>query len=363
MGGVDDPLELGQRLVAVLETGARVATYKLATLTALIDHCVEHLPEDPQAELTVPVRDLAARVIELYWPQVRPFHEQPLRQSTGSSARILREVVQLRAASGAGDTGQSVAVAVQRAPHAHRAAVDEVALVLVRQPIHRLQKLPNGAGEPFLYDDTWMHDKVSARTLAEHGGAITLFPGVAFGLARLSGLLKPALEILWVDDVRRMNKWLHADVPDVAGHLFGRERISLAPARQVLKEAFGPRCFYCDTVLPRDNPVDHVLPWSRVGIDGMANLVLACQRCNTDKLHALPSVSLVGRALQRDREVMEQIAAAITWPTQHDQVVSAARGLYRVQPSGTPTWDGFRASVQLDLVHLPEWLRVDYGGG
>jgi hypothetical protein len=36
---VVDPLVLGQRLVAVLETGLRTATYKLATLMALIDHC------------------------------------------------------------------------------------------------------------------------------------------------------------------------------------------------------------------------------------------------------------------------------------------------------------------------------------
>ena len=37
-----DPLELGQRLVAVLESGRRVATYKLATLIALLDFGVEH---------------------------------------------------------------------------------------------------------------------------------------------------------------------------------------------------------------------------------------------------------------------------------------------------------------------------------
>lgn len=35
--GAVDPLLLGQRVVAVLETGMRTATYKLATLMALID--------------------------------------------------------------------------------------------------------------------------------------------------------------------------------------------------------------------------------------------------------------------------------------------------------------------------------------
>ena len=36
-----DPLLLGQRVVAILETGLRTATYKLATLMALIDQCIE----------------------------------------------------------------------------------------------------------------------------------------------------------------------------------------------------------------------------------------------------------------------------------------------------------------------------------
>lgn len=47
MPDADDPLLLGQRVVAILETGVRVATYKLATLMALIDQCIENLLEDP----------------------------------------------------------------------------------------------------------------------------------------------------------------------------------------------------------------------------------------------------------------------------------------------------------------------------
>ena len=54
-----DPLLLGQRVVAILETGLRTATYKLATLTALVDHCIEHLPEHPADTLSVPLPDLA----------------------------------------------------------------------------------------------------------------------------------------------------------------------------------------------------------------------------------------------------------------------------------------------------------------
>jgi HNH endonuclease len=353
----EDPLALGQRVVSVLETGARTATYKLATLMALVDHCVEHLPARPADPLAVPVRDLAMRVIELYWPQgsqvreqatasVHPAGREDSRRGQGSPGR-----------DGAGDTGMSFAVASVRAPRELERTLDVVALTMVRQPLHRLQKLPNGSGDPFLFDDSWMHDAVSRRTLAQHGDEIVLFDGVPSGLARLSGLLRPALELLWVEDVRRMNKWLGENVPDVAGHLFGRDRISMAPARDALTEAFGPRCFYCDRRLSASSPVDHVLPWSRVGIDGLANLVLACPSCNGDKLHSLPALPLVDRALGRDRVVLEQIAERIEWPTQYERVISAARGLYLGQPQGSPTWAGLRKSVRLDLSFAVQWLE------
>lgn len=356
-GASGDPLALGQRIVAILESGARTATYKLATLIALIEHCVEHAPAAPDAELAVSVKDLAQRVVTIYWRQVLPFEGQELRQSTQPVARILEIVQDLRRLSGVGRSGLPLEAAALRVPAAVAAAVEQVAIVLARQPLHRLQKLPGASQSPtFLYDDTWMHDRVSRRTLDERDWSITLYPGVAAGLARLSGLLKPTIEVLWVDDVRRMNRRLDSDVPDVAGHLFGRDRLSLAPVRAAFSEAFGPTCFYCGRGLRPSSPVDHVLPWSRVGIDGLANLVLACQACNGSKLHALPALELVERVLDRDLSVLEQVAEEIAWPTQYDRVRSAARGLYRGEPQGAPTWRSVGSTAYLDLSASPAWL-------
>jgi HNH endonuclease len=351
----NDPLLLGQRVVAILETGLRTATYKLATLMALIEHCIENLPEQPDDTLRVPLPALAHRVLEIYWQQVQPFDGNELRQSTGSRARILSATKELRVASGRA-TG-SVDVARLRAPAAYDRAIDDVVLCLAQQPLHRLQKLPGwSTSDQFLYDDSFLHDHVSRSTLRAHGDAIELKPGVALGLARLAGLLKPALEIMWVDDVRRMNKFLDAEVPDVAGHLFGRERAALTAVRQPFKEAFGPHCFYCGTHLPANNPIDHVLPWSLVSIDGLSNLVLACALCNSDKSGALPAAGIVDRVLRREREVLEEIASALQWPTQHERVVAAARGIYRGQPAGVPTWSGYKHTERLDISFLPRWV-------
>lgn len=357
--GVVDPLLLGQRVVAILETGLRTATYKLATLMALIDHCIENLPGQPDDELAVPIPELARRVLEIYWRQVVPFDGHELRQSTQPRARILIAANELRNAVGAGSRNMAVEVAASRLPDAYQRAIDEITLCLAQQPLHRLQRLPGtDSSDCFLYDDSYLDDQVSRSTLRKHGDAIVLKAGVAQGFARLAGLLKPALEIMWVDDVRRMNKFLHAEVPDVAGHLFGRERTALALVREPLKQAYGPHCFYCAAHLPANNPVDHVLPWSLVGIDGLANLVLACARCNGDKSSALPAVAIVDRVLDRDAKILEEIASMIQWPTQRGRVIAAARGLYRGQPQGIPTWSGYRQTVRLDISFPPPWLHA-----
>lgn len=352
----DDPLLLGQRVVAILETGLRTATYKLATLMALIDHCIENVPADPDAVLAVPVPVLAHRVLEIYWLQVRPFEGQILSQLTGGPKGVIPNAArQLRDAARVGNSRVPLDAAISRVPGAYQTAIDQISVCLAGEPLRRLQRFGGAAAtDPFLYDDAFLQ-KPSSSARRVRGYTIELKPGVAHGLARLAGLLKPALEIMWVDDVRRMNKFLHADVPDVAGHLFGRERTALEKVREPFKEVFGPQCFYCEAKLPTGNPIDHVLPWSLVGIDGLANLVLACARCNGDKSNALPAVAIVDRLLERDAAVLEQIADDIGWPTQRDRVVAAAAGIYRMQPAGVPTWSGYKQTIRLDIAFPPPW--------
>jgi hypothetical protein len=353
-----DPLLLGQRVVAILETGQRTATYKLALLMALIEHCIENLPERTDDVLSVPIPALAHRVLAIYWRQVRSFGGHDLVQVRGSAGRITRAAKALRAAAQAGESGMSLEMAMLRAPEAYEQVIDKIVMALAKQPLPRLQKLPGSAtSDPFLYEDTFLGEDVSRARLRAHGDAIVLKPGVARGLARLAGLLKPALEIMWVHDVRRMNRFLDEQVPDVAGHLFGRERTALAAVREPFKEAFGPYCFYCDAPLVVSNPIDHVLPWSLVGINGLANLVLACARCNGDKGGAMPAVGIVDRVLGRDLAVLERISSELAWPLQRDRVIDAARGLYRGNP-GIPTWAGFKQSVRLDVSFPPSWMAL-----
>jgi hypothetical protein len=127
-----DALLLGQRVVAILETGLRTATYKLATLMALIDHCIEHLPDNPRDTLCVPIPDLAHRVLEIYWRQIQPFAGRELRQSTQPRARILIAASTFRGSSG---SSASLEVAIVRAPVAYETAIGEITLCLAQHAV------------------------------------------------------------------------------------------------------------------------------------------------------------------------------------------------------------------------------------
>ncbi|MFM8857479.1 MAG: hypothetical protein ACKOI2_09820 [Actinomycetota bacterium] len=130
---VADPPLLGQWVIAILETGQRDATYKLATLMALTDHCVENLPRQAEDILRIPLPELAHRVLALYWPQVRPFEGQELCQRrTGTVARIPYAAKSLREATRSGNSGLSLDIAMTRAPKQYRAAIAKIMLALAK---------------------------------------------------------------------------------------------------------------------------------------------------------------------------------------------------------------------------------------
>jgi 5-methylcytosine-specific restriction endonuclease McrA len=335
-----DPVLLAQRLAALLEGGRRVATYKLATLLALLDACAEASPTPgPDDAVAVSILDLADRVIELYWPQVRTYGDHGvLRQSTQSRALILTEVMTLQAR--AAQLGARTTGGLQRLdPESYQGARHRVALTLARQPLPALQT-PSGVTQahvPFLYDDSWLGYSISRSTLAARAWTLELLPGVADGLVRLGGLLRPVVERAWIDDVARHNH-LAPEHELLTGFLFGAERSSLLRAAAVLRELEGSRCFYCGTAVGAGAQVDHFLPWARVPFNGLANLVLTDARCNGSKSDSLASLEHRARWLDRDRTALEQAGDDLRWPAEWERGQRIAQGLYARLPTGTPLW-------------------------
>lgn len=352
-----------ERLLEVIDSGRRTATYKLAVLIALLDLCARHSDARGRAPELLYTRDIAEQVAGLYWPQVIPYlvpgsgGAVELRQITLPRAAIIAAVSAFRRAADAAGAS-SWHLARQRLPDHYESMLDQVEVTVAQQPLPRLQAV--GSTDtvfPFIYDLGWgPREAFSLARLRRHGcrgPAIRLLPGAGDELIRLGPLVRPLVELHWTRMVAEINKVATAEL-DLHRHLFGSDRV-LPP--KVLRDGIAAlqdgRCFYCGQPLSAAPQADHFIPRIRCGIDAVENLVLADRRCNNDKrdlLPGLPHVTAWARRNHRHSGALAGLATASRWDSAPQATVAVARSIYSHLPlSGTPLWLGFKQVDNADL--------------
>ena len=342
---------LVQRLLLIINEGKREATYKLALLLALIDWCTTNSAKNSPSRIQT--RELAERVLALYWDQVLPYHPPKGRNALvlkqGNKPLILSTVAELRKT--AGNTA-SLTQTKRRHATEYQRAVRAIDRVLADQPIPRLQMV-NRQKIPFLYDVKWQPKK-GAAAVAKGNAHIDLLPGVRDGVAALGSLLRPIIERVWVSDLVERNK-LDSEELFVHQHLFGSERRAFPPtARKALSGLQGAVCFYCQTRLTTKSHIDHFIPWSKYPNDAMENLVLACERCNSSKTDYLATPDLVGRWLSHittHATTLSAIADQTNLDSDADRTIRLAQGKYNELADGALLWKANRTLTQLTAVH------------
>lgn len=140
------------------------------------------------------------------------------------------------------------------------------------QPAKYLQNV-GGRAVPFLYE------------IGPERGELTLLPGVAYCLRRFQGLVHQLSRAGWVRHVREntRNRVIVGEAGDLEAFMFGHQRASLEPAREVLLDLQSGKCFYCRRDIREQSAVDHFVPWSRYPHDLAHNMVLAHGTCNGSK--------------------------------------------------------------------------------
>jgi 5-methylcytosine-specific restriction endonuclease McrA len=345
--------DFAERLLEVIDSGRRTATYKLALLLALIDLCAKSTDESGQAPEMLFTRDIADQVAALYWPQVVPFSAVGpdaiiLKQISLPRSTIVDAVAKFRqSADAVGVT--SFHLARRLAPVPYEFMVDRVEVAVAEQPLPRLQTVGSSERQfPFLYDLEWgTGENISLRRLRatgdSRGAPIRLRPGASDHLVRLSPLLRPLIELHWVRMVADLNRIARVE-SSLHDHLFGKERIPLPGAiRTGLLGLQNGRCFYCHDKLNRTD-ADHFLPRVRSGLDSIENLILADSRCNGDKSDLFASPRLVRRWAERNQthfQSLQNLAFDAGWESDPLGTVGMARALYGHLPYGErPFWNG-----------------------
>ena len=305
-----------QRLLA---EGSFVASYKYALLHALADLAVLK-GEDTGAPLDLSTKDIAAKFVELYWRQCRPFQVGGataglvLRQNAGRQASVISQIV------GSQDKcGASLFRLKQVASDRWSGLVKEVDQVVRTMPLWKLQTVGEERLD-FLYENLG------------RGSRITLKPGVAYCLRAFYGLLRDLIQGAWVRFVQRLNANRLGSATDLGTFLFGEERASLEAYRPILMDVQHGTCLYCGGHLSKQSEVDHFIPWSRYPADLGHNFVLAHDRCNNAKSDYLAAEKHLAAWAERNRLHQEELRSrfqAAALPCDWPGSIQIARWVYQ----------------------------------
>jgi 5-methylcytosine-specific restriction endonuclease McrA len=343
-------LRLAERLIQLLDEGSFTATYKYAVIVGLLDLSMELTSATGFPPDAITTRQLAEKIIELYWSHCAPYGERILRQSSvGTQAEVVKRIQAFRAQVPLDATG-SASLARARAlagAEAYERLARFVEWKLVEMPLPKLQVL-GGEEDRFVYDYGFPRHMESNKPLQPYwegnpgtfDNRLLLRPGVGAALVALNGLMRPLVYRQWAMMVARMN-----DLEEAAleRHLFGTDRQSLDPVRPALRDLQGGRCFYCDERLARAHHVDHFIPWARHPDDGIHNLVVADERCNLKKRDYFAAAEHLER--WRERSVrqtadLSSIAQEKSWASGGDRTLGVARAIYLRMPDNVRLWHG-----------------------
>jgi 5-methylcytosine-specific restriction endonuclease McrA len=370
VAGQRDAIGFAEKVLELLDEGRYTATYKYAVLLVLIDLCLEGTQASGAPPEMVTTRQLADKIVELYWSHTVPFASRApariLSQNTRGQAEIVSAIIEFRSRH-APDANAPRSHARLAAPAAYERLVRTVEWKLIEMPLPRLQMMGQSL-DPFIYEIHW-DARVQRRDVERAAGfdnRVLLKPRVGDYLLQLNGLLRPLIQRRWAAMVAQLNR---LEDSQLEAFLFGADRVQTARIRAGLWEIQGCRCFYCDARLgdPARSQVDHFVPWSRYPDDSLDNLVVADVACNGFKSSSLAAADHVARwarrfvaGSQEDRQLGD-LARLTAWEREPDKSASVARGIYLRLPADARLWLRRREFVDPDGARLAAALAGPSG--
>jgi 5-methylcytosine-specific restriction endonuclease McrA len=353
-------IAFAERLLVLLDEASYSTTYKPAVLLGLLDLCIEHAAKNGAAPQMLTTRQLAHKVVEIYWPQTRDYHSAAglilLRQSNTGRADIVTKVRAFREEQLNADVA-TLHQARANAPAQYKQLVADVEWVLIKYPLPRLQRLGN-VHEQFIYDIGWDQGIAKPSVTAyqcdqpsDFNNAILLQGFAGDYLVQFGPLLRPLVQRVFTERIVRYNGKVLAD-HGIEAFLFETQRTPTAPLRQALRDLQAGDCFYCRRSLASSKTeIDHFVPFCRYPDDTLDNLVLAHHTCNNDKRHYIASAEHVGhwRARHDDRRrELQQIASDTNWAHEPERTLAVARSIYLHLPATARLWHGRGEFVGMD---------------
>lgn len=194
----------------------------------------------------------------------------------------------------------------------------------------------------FIYDIDWDETTGKKAYFTAEGRSINFKPGAARNLVVLANLLRPLIQRRWAALIAQINSSV-LDESLLDRFLFDPERERPRRLLDKLSKMQDGGCFYCAQP-PSSAHIDHFLPWSLSGDDGLDNYVIAGGKCNLDKSASLPAAVHVERWAQRLRDgdasrEYDSLSTEAGWPRRPARTLGLARSLYLGSASSKLLWE------------------------
>lgn len=309
-------------VLAVLDEGIARATNKYALLLGLIDLC----PQMGEAD-HLEISSIAEYLIELQWSHIDSFHDftpKQIAKGNREAPVVLSEILRLRSENLNLTFHETRKLAK---PQDWNLSIKRISDSLRKNPLSKLQTI-SGTKFEFLFSEDFS------------GNTVKLFPESKRALILYGGALRPLVESKFVRFVLN-NNFQKDEYSQLEEFLFGKERAM--PSKKLRGEIYNlqnGKCIYTGLPLEQnDLQVDHVLPWSRIRLSHLQNLVLTSGKLNQEKTNLLPSLEFVESwALHRKENLnsIKEIAQRFNWPSDLSRVTLSLKSLYANAPVGTP---------------------------
>ena len=212
-------------------------------LLALIDLCLAGTQASSAPPEMVTTRQLADKIVEIYWPHTVPFASRAeariLSKNTRGQAEIVSAVLTFRSRH-APDASVGRWHARLAAPAAYERLVRTVEWKLIEMPLPRLQMMGQSL-DPFIYEIHW-DARVQRRDIERDGfdNRVLLRPRVGEYFLQLNGLLRPLIQRRWAAMVARLNRLQDSQLLPADARLWLRRREFVDPDGARLAAALTP---------------------------------------------------------------------------------------------------------------------------
>jgi len=284
----------------ILNLTSKDNTYKFALARFLLEYSNEHGP----GETHVGFHTMAGYFLRYYWPQVCKLKMKHAPQVTKNP--VIVQIIEKE-------------FDMQRYPQTFPE-------ILAEEP-EKIKRCTEAIVKKCFHNVTWRFQRIQANRATESrafyaytikrtvhrnkkyvdlDSGITLNPKAMAFLKKYHAVLLKAVILEW----SRFLEQLNVGMPKIIAKTEGMNTVrrSLAKYRRRLEPLF-ERCFYCGKTLGggRKTQVEHVIPFDYIAEDDIWNLALACQRCNLQKLGALPPMRYIDDLVARNRNYAKRI--------------------------------------------------------